>query len=244
MAAVKRGLIDKVTSSLERHGVIQTVVLVFKNFWWFLRDNLSSWRRERRREAREFERRTGIDTEGIIHVAHLGIIGDARSTANMYEPSPIGALESILRSMPIDAGKFTFIDVGSGLGRAVFVALEFPFKRAVGVELSPVLHEVAQENLKKYRSPRRLCHDCDFWLGDATRYEWPNEPIVLYLYNPFGEVPMTAMLENLRNWLMNTAHELYIIYYNPIHQTLLDDCPFLENIKAERLLAVYRGKRH
>lgn len=243
MGSVKRNSIEKLRSSLQQRGVSGTIVLTFKNVWWLFRDNLSARRRRRRREDLEFEQRSGIETYGVIPVTELGIAAGAQASANHYEPTPVGSLELILRNLPLAPERFTFIDVGSGMGRAVFVALEFPFRRAIGVELSPMLHEQAERNLEKYRDPRRQCRDCRFWLGDATRFEWPDESIVLYMYNPFREGPMQAVLDNLGAWLSRTGHDLYIIYYNPVHRELLDGCRFLERIKSERSHSVYRGKR-
>jgi hypothetical protein len=58
---------------------------------------------------------------------------------------------------------FTFIDLGSGKGRALLMASAYPFKRIIGVEFMPELHRVAQENIRKYtehRTEATLDHFC------------------------------------------------------------------------------------
>ena len=243
MGTLQRDISEKLRTSLERRGVAGTITLIFKNIWWLLRDNLVPSRRKRRRQEREFDRQYGIDTNSIIQVADLAISGEAGTSANYYEPTPAGALESILRDLPIANGEFTFIDVGSGMGRAVFVALGFPFRCAMGVEISSKLHEIALDNLGRYRNPQRRCQDCRFVLGDATTFEWPDEPLVLYLYSPFGAEIMEKVLNNLGQWLEKRGRELYVIYYNPDHKTLLDNCGFLQILKAERAYSIYHGTR-
>ena len=47
---------------------------------------------------------------------------------------------------------FTFLDLGSGKGRTLLMASDYPFRRIVGVELLHSLHQIAQENLRLYKS--------------------------------------------------------------------------------------------
>lgn len=49
-------------------------------------------------------------------------------------------LRQILDRLPLDFEEYTFIDLGSGKGRALLIASEYPFRAVVGVELSPKLH--------------------------------------------------------------------------------------------------------
>ena len=52
---------------------------------------------------------------------------------------------------------FAFVDMGSGKGRALLVASELPFAKIVGVELSQELHQIAEENVRRYRPESQLC---------------------------------------------------------------------------------------
>src|SRR3984893_15884987 len=75
-------------------------------------------------------------------------------------------------------GDFTFVDLGSGKGRTLLMASDYPFRRIVGVELIPVLHQGAQENLAKYRGESQKCFALESICGDATEFPFPNEPTV------------------------------------------------------------------
>ena len=82
-----------------------------------------------------FERRLKMDTTGTIATEELGI-RDTDGLRSRYEPSPWLSLRSALRVCKVTPGD-VFIDLGSGKGRVVLQAAEYPFKRVLGVELSP-----------------------------------------------------------------------------------------------------------
>jgi len=54
-----------------------------------------------------------------------------------------------LRQQAGDFHDFIFIDLGSGKGRTLLMASDYPFRRIVGVELLLALHQIAQENLEQ-----------------------------------------------------------------------------------------------
>jgi predicted RNA methylase len=45
-------------------------------------------------------------------------------------------------------GETTFVDIGSGKGRALIIAAEYAFKRIIGVEYSPSLATICRRNLE------------------------------------------------------------------------------------------------
>ncbi len=76
----------------------------------------------------------------------------------------------------------------------LFVAAEYPFRKVIGVEFSNALHDDAVANLKRYRFPKRRCADIEPVHADAREFEFPNDNLVIYLFNPFGEEVMERML--------------------------------------------------
>src|SRR5260370_9926823 len=92
-----------------------------------------------------------------------------------------------MASLPIEFDKFTFVDLGSGKGRTLLMAAEYPFRRIVGVELIAELHRAARQNIREYRSPTQRCVQIDSVVVDAREFELPEEPLVLYLFNPLPE---------------------------------------------------------
>ncbi len=60
------------------------------------------------------------------------------------------------------------------------LALQYPFARIVGWELSPELTRVASENLQRFRAEWRLDVPVEALAGDATRFALPDGPLVIY----------------------------------------------------------------
>lgn len=89
----------------------------------------------------------------------------------------------------LDAGPDdVFVDIGSGKGRAVLVAAMYPFRRVIGLELSPSLNAIARANVE--RSLHRLrCKDVELVTADATQWELPDDVTVVFLANPYISEP-------------------------------------------------------
>jgi len=66
--------------------------------------------------------------------------------------------------------------------------------RIVGVELIAELHRAAQQNIREYRSPTQRCIQIESVIADAREFELPEEPLVLYLFNPLPERALSDAL--------------------------------------------------
>jgi SAM-dependent methyltransferase len=156
----------------------------------------------------------GTDTSGLIKGEDLsmGLRNGLWSTA-YYGISP-ALLIHLINTLNIDYRDFTFLDLGSGKGRALLVASRFPFRRIVGIELSSQLSAVATNNIAKF-SALQQCRDIEARTGDATTFDYPAGPLVLYLYNPFLVPTLKRCLRNLARSLADEPREVYLIYINP-----------------------------
>jgi hypothetical protein len=126
-----------------------------------------------------------------------------------------------MAALPIDFREFTFIDLGSGKGRTLLMASEYPFRRIVGVEILPELHRAAEENIKAYESPMRQSKQIECMCADATEFKLTNEALVLYVFNPLPASGFDRVLANLHQSLMRYPRKAYLIYHNPILESLL-----------------------
>jgi hypothetical protein len=102
-----------------------------------------------------------------------------------------------LSSLQLDFPRYTFIDLGSGNGRIVLVAACLPFRRVVGVEFIKEFHEMALANLRRWPAPQILCGKITLMCEDAATFEFPPDPLVVYLFNPFGERSLAQVMTNL-----------------------------------------------
>jgi SAM-dependent methyltransferase len=148
-------------------------------------------------------------------------------------------LASLAEDSHSDFHDFIFIDLGSGKGRTLLMASDYPFRRIVGVELVPVLHQGAQENLAKYRGESQKCFALESICGDATEFPFPNEPTVLYLFNPFPESGLRRMMANLEKSLRQHPRAVYVLYHNPLLENVLRESAGLRIRRATHQYAVY-----
>ena len=110
---------------------------------------------------------------------------------------------------------FTFIDLGSGKGRTLLMAADYPFRHIIGIELLPSLNEIAQQNLRQYSSESQKCFGLESVCADATIYSFPAGPLLVYLFNPFPEAGLRRTLAKLRQSLHNNPRPAYLLYHNP-----------------------------
>ncbi|MDZ7761299.1 MAG: hypothetical protein U5L00_13730 [Desulfovermiculus sp.] len=97
---------------------------------------------------KSFDRKYGTDTTGIISSGELSI-SDAKTKHNaiFYLPAPERVTQYMLSSLPIDYTAYTFIDYGSGKGRVLLTASQFPFQKIIGLEIS---EQASSRCLPKY----------------------------------------------------------------------------------------------
>jgi tRNA1(Val) A37 N6-methylase TrmN6 len=136
--------------------------------------------------------------------------------------------------------RYAFVDFGSGKGRAVLVASEFPLRRIVGVEIAPSLHAAAERNLRRYRGHPR-CRDIQLLQMDAQRYEPEAEEAIFFFYFPFRERIMTAVVANLEHSLQVHPRDAFLVYVNPELPHVVDRSPAFAPVRTERYFRIWRS---
>jgi len=143
-----------------------------------------------------------------------------------YQPTERELFHEIMgmlaQQTDIDFREFTFIDLGSGKGRTLLMASDYPFRRIVGVELLPSLDQIAQQNLAQYHSESQKCFAIESTCADATTFDLPTTPLVIYLFNPFPEPGLRRALTKLKNSLLTKPRPIYVLYHNPLMESLLN----------------------
>ncbi len=162
---------------------------------------------------RSFDARYGTDTAGSVQPAQLGIADAAiREQAILYLPSPTRVTRWMLDHVGIAHADFSFIDLGCGKGRVLLVASEYPFRRILGVEISPDLTAIARANIERYQPESRRCRDVQVHNGDATRFEFPDTNLLIHLYHPFEPTITAAVLSRLQTALDAAPRKVLIAY--------------------------------
>lgn len=156
-----------------------------------------------------------------------------------YQPTELALFHEMLSALKVDFREFTFIDLGSGKGRVLLMAADYPFRRIVGIELLPELHRVTQENLSQYKSNSQQCFALETICSDAREFTFPAEPTVLYLFNPLPEEGLVQVIANLDRSLRERARPLYVLYHNPLLDHVLANCSGLRKLSSTYQYCVY-----
>ena len=168
-----------------------------------------------------FDQQHGVDTSGLLFPEDLA----SGKQEDLFNEGYFGVAPSvfhqILEQLALDYKKFTFVDLGSGKGRALLLASEYPFSAIVGVELSPALHAVAVANIALYRTEPRQCGNISTIEADAARFMFPAGPLLIYLWNPFGLPVFTQVIRNLEISLEHEPRETYLVYIQPDLENVL-----------------------
>jgi SAM-dependent methyltransferase len=222
-------LLRRFRRAVQRYGVIGFLRLVLEHTTGFVRNLRSSDRaamRESERRAAAFDEEFGVETGGFIHPTALNISNPNEVHAVSYSGSDPKPFREAMLTLKVDYRHFVFVDFGSGKGRAILMAAEFPFKSVVGVEFSEELHKIAKANINKFRNGTSMCQDVESVCMDAVDYPIPNSPLVCYFCNPFDATIMAQVLSNIQGSLLRNPRELFIVYYNPKLGYLVDqtDC--------------------
>ncbi len=137
-------------------------------------------------DLKRFDREHSVDTAGLIELDQLDFESPVKAHGTRYGGFPAWRLRDLFAQIPADFSRYSFIDLGSGKGAALFCAAEYPFHRIIGVEFSPELHEATLRNMSTYRSRAQKCRDIVSVCGDAGDYVFPEGPWVLFFNTPFG----------------------------------------------------------
>jgi len=194
-------------------------------------NKIAHWRGHRTTQPR-IDAEYGTDTLAWVQVADMSASGPNVAYATEYGPSPVFDSERVLRRLPIDCSEHAFVDLGCGKGLMLIVATRFGFNRIIGVEFGRTLYEIALANLDKFRRGNRNAPAIEVLLGDAAEFELPVEPLVIYLYHPFGPEVISKVLANLRESLIEVPRSCWIVYVNPVHHPVFEECDFLKTHAA------------
>jgi SAM-dependent methyltransferase len=173
--------------------------------------------------GRRFDRAYGVTTHAVAFLSDLDpdAVGDAGAHATHYEAVPVADFRALLAFVPKEAiPDATFVDVGAGMGRAMILAAEYPFKQVVGIEVSPALYEVAKENLATARERGLRCQDLRLMRDDARIAHYPPGNLVVFLFNPFDADALRATLASIE--ARCNPGKTWLLYHTPVERHVLD----------------------
>jgi hypothetical protein len=226
----------------QREGRVAAARRLATALWEFARDSTPERRRLRYGDA-DYDWEHRVNTTSAAVNWRDRLLGVFHSP---YQPTESTLFHEMLDALHqqthLNFPDFVFVDVGSGKGRTLLMASDYPFRRIVGVELLPALHQAAQENLSKYRSELQKCFALESICADASEFPFPSEPLVLYLFNPLPEAGLRRMIAGLEESLRAQPRAVYALYHNPLLEHVLGESAALKKIGGTHQYAIYGSK--
>jgi hypothetical protein len=164
---------------------------------------------------RRSEGALGMSIQKWTPMDSLQVESSNKQFAFCYVPSPRLVVNALIRSLPEELTEFSFVDIGSGEGRMLIVALEFPFREIIGVEFAKELHATAVRNIASASTDIRDANRCRSILIDATEYEIPGNECIVYFNNPFSESVFAKVVDKLKSVYERCGKTVYILYSQP-----------------------------
>lgn len=184
-------------------------------------------------EVHSFDRQFGVDTSGFLQPEELdrGRPSDLFNTG--YFATPPSAFHPIIARLGIELSCFTFLDLGSGKGRTLLLASQYPFREIIGVELSPQLQRAACGNLLRYPFGARDPKTVRSIEADAAEFPMPSGPLLIYMWNAFEAPVFNRVFRNIEASVQKEPRQVYILYVQPDLEEVLQASPLFERLWKE-----------
>jgi SAM-dependent methyltransferase len=231
MPRLMKTVLPRFRRSLAERGVTVTILRSALLPYHLFREYVSAKRLEREPEQSEYDHKYGVNTVGEMggwtYLSDLDIPSPNWIYGRNYAAIEPERFSAILEGLPIRFQDFVFIDFGSGKGRALLMASEFPFKQVIGIEFSPQLNAIAQQNIVRYSSPTQKCKYIEAVRMDFTQYYLPADPLVLFFFDPCEGRVMEQVLANVRDSWQQNPRPIYLIYVAPAEERIVNSAGFL-----------------
>lgn len=224
---------------LRRDGVLGTFRVVAKNIVHEVKKYTPAGRAARS-WVDPFDAKYGTDTWGRVEAGELNVDSEFYDLATRYEASWSSSFHRAMSSLDLRFPECTFIDLGSGKGRTLLMASDYPFKRIVGVEFSVALCDIARRNIEIYRGEAQKTDAFDVVCDDATRYQLPDGPLLIYMYHPFGDPVMRRVIDNIEHSGRENPRPIHVVYMNPVHQDGYRESRVLQEVAEDPHFKVYQ----
>jgi hypothetical protein len=194
--------------------------------------------RRLRRADLVFDAERRVDTGGWVPASALVTASPNRRHTIRYQPTSVDEFGELMAMLDVDHTEYVFVDYGSGKGRVLMLAADYPFKRIIGVEFSPPLVEIAERNIATLGADGARIENLAI---DATEFEPPLAPLVAYLFNPFAPTVARPVFERLRASLDEHPRPAYVVVTGPPELAAAIEEAGFSPVEVERLAWRTRG---
>lgn len=173
-------------------------------------------------EDKLFEFEIGLDFSGVITKDKFTVENDfSKENSTAYQAVYSRNIKKLIyRAFKTRIQFDSFIDIGSGKGKACFFAATTKkFKSIIGIEFSKDLNEISL----KYNEKKKI-KNLYFLNKDALDYILPESNNIIFMFNPFNAIIMKKFIEN--NLDHFKKYETLIAYANDVEIDILNHLGF------------------
>lgn len=159
----------------------------------------------------------GMIGDSIVPRDKLDVEESAKLDASPFMVVWLKNIDRLCSQLPDDFSfkEYTLLDVGCGSGiSTIYFFKKYPFKCLRGFDFSAALIEAANKNKSRLLAQGNNVESITFEVGDAKYYRLPQEPFVMFMFNPFGWKTMKVFIEN--NIDILRATKSLLLYANDV----------------------------
>lgn len=156
-----------------------------------------------------------VETQKMIEPSEMDIDEADVKDAKRYQGSHVRILRKAFRNIGMDLSGYHFIDLGSGKGRALFIASLFGVKKCIGIEIAPGIQEICEKNIDTFCRRTGIDRETfELFQGNALDYKISTSNNLFYLFNPFNQKIVERVVEKLKSSSLTPAKDM-ILSINP-----------------------------
>ncbi len=185
------------------------------------------------REEKKGEAKYDLETTGYDNLKPLKRQVEELDHSTIYMPASFDLLELCFTQADVKNCKH-FLDIGCGMGRAMVVAAHYGAKKITGIDIAKNLIAKSKINLAALKTKMPNV-EANCYLQNAYYFKIPTDVDVIFLFNPFDELVMDAVVENILDSLEENKRKIKIIYFNPMEKQCFLESGFRQTFHFEKL---------
>lgn len=168
-----------------------------------------------------YEKPKGLD----FTMRDMHLTEESKGVLHGYSKTNEKHLAEIFRYLNIQEGD-SLLDVGCGKGVVLKEAAKQPFHKITGIDIDSRLIGIANKNLAILHLTDRVeCIE-----ADALRYSRYKDYNTFFLFNPFGEEVLQAVINRIIEEKAG-EHQIRIIYHNPVYRKVIEETGKFVSVK-------------
>jgi SAM-dependent methyltransferase len=173
------------------------------------------------------EKKYGIRTSKLKDLAKLCVKGNNKKHAEIYQGTNYFLLENVLSYLQNIGANNSIVDYGCGKGRVLAVAAFYGFHKITGIEFSEELCNEAKKNIAplQLQFPKKVFNIIHV---NAVDFKIEDEVNVFFFFNPFNEIVLSEVIDNILFSLKKNKRIIHVAYINPRYKQLFMNAGFTE----------------